>query len=197
MVSRIETKVGIRAKTMPLVKVIRKGITPSIRKVPTSTGAVMMPMTLDRVGKDLESEEEQGIEVESGEDAFKKFKPELKFKGYAGEEETEFKAEFEFRNIKDFTPENLQKRQETRTTDEFGEEQVEYKQNDIADLKDKIDLLYRLKDRWRLPTVRRAWGNETQRKEIVAALAGLRGELEKVAGKSSAPAADASEGGEG
>ncbi len=197
MVSRIETKVEIRAKTMPLVKVIRKGITPSIRKVPTSTGAVMMPMTLDRVGKDLESEEEQGIEVESGEDAFKKFKPELKFKGYAGEEETEFKAEFEFRNIKDFTPENLQKRQETRTTDEFGEEQVEYKQNDIADLKDKIDLLYRLKDRWRLPTVRRAWGNETQRKEIVAALAGLRGELEKVAGKSSAPAADASEGGEG
>jgi predicted component of type VI protein secretion system len=155
----------------------------------------MMPMTLDRVGKDLESEGEQGIEVESGEDAFKKFKPELKFKGYAGEEETEFKADFEFRNIKDFTPENLQKRQETRTTDEFGEEQVEYKRNDIADLKDKIDLLYRLKDRWRLPTVRRAWGNETQRKEIVAALAGLRGELEKVAGKSSAPAAEASDGG--
>ena len=185
---------------MPLVKVIRKGITPSIRKVPTSTAAVMIPMTLDRVGKDLEAEDEQGIDVESAEDAFKKFKPELKFKGYAGEEETEFKAEFEFRNIKDFNPENLQKRQEIKTTDEFGDEHIEYKRNDIADLKDKIDLLYRIKDRWRLPTVRRAWGNETQRKEIIAALAGLRGELEKVAGassKPSAPAAEAPEGGEG
>lgn len=182
---------------MPLVKVIRKGITPSIRKVPTSTAAVMMPMTLDRVGKDLDSEEEQGIEVESADDAFKKFKPELKFKGYAGEEETEFKAEFEFRNIKDFNPENLQKRQETKVTDEFGDEHIEYKRNDIADLKDKVDLLYRLKDRWRLPTVRRAWGNETQRKEIIAALAGLRGELQKVAGKSGAAATETSEGGEG
>lgn len=180
---------------MPLVKVIRKGITPAVRKVPTSTAAVMMPMSLDRVGKDLESEDEQGIEVESAEDAFKKFKPELKFTGYAGEEETEFKAEFEFQNIKDFDPENLQKRQEIKTVDEFGDEQIEYKRNDIADLKDKIDLLYRLKDRWRLPTVRRAWGNESQRKEIIGALAGLRGELEKVAGKSG-EAAPEGEGGE-
>jgi predicted component of type VI protein secretion system len=154
-------------------------------------------MTLDRVGKDLESEDEQGVEVESADDAFKKFKPQLKFKGYAGAEETEFKAEFEFRNIKDFNPENLQKRQEIKTTDEFGDEQVEYKRNDIADLKDKIDLLYRLKDRWRLPTVRRAWGNEAQRKEIITALAGLRGELQKVAGKSGGAATGASEEGEG
>jgi len=34
-----------------------------------------------------------------------------------------------------------------------------------------------------LPTVRRAWNSEQQRKEILQALGRLRGELEKVAGK--------------
>ena len=58
---------------------------------------------------------------------------------------------------------------------------VTYLRNDIADLKTNIDLLYRLKDRWKLPTVRRAWGNATQRKEIVDALHKLRSELERVA----------------
>jgi type VI secretion system protein ImpB len=164
---------------MPLVKVIRKGITPSIRKVPTSTCAVMMPMTLDRVGKEAANENEELTKVEDVNDAFAKFQPKLKFKGNAGPEETEFKAEFRFRNIKDFDPENLQKRQEIKNAD--GETEV--LRNDIADLKSNIDLLYRLKDRWRLPTVRRAWGSETQRKEIIAALGQLRGELEKVAKK--------------
>ena len=168
---------------MPLVKVIRKGITPAVRKVPTSTAAVMMPMTLDRVGQDLEAEDEKPTKVESVNDAFQKFQPNLNFTGYAGKEETEFKAEFRFRNIKDFTPENLQKRQEIRTEDEYGDEHVEVLRNDIADLKDKIDLLYRIKDRWRLPAVRRAWSNPAQRKEIIEALGRLKGELGKVAGK--------------
>lgn len=168
---------------MPLVKVIRKGITPAVRKVPTSTAAVMMPMTLERVGQDLQAEDEEPTKVESVDDAFKKFQPNLNFTGYAGKEETEFKAEFRFRNVKDFTPENLQKRQEIRTEDEYGEEHVEVLRNDIADLKDKIDLLYRIKDRWRLPAVRRAWGNPAQRKEIIEALGRLKGELGKVAGK--------------
>ncbi|MGH9438423.1 MAG: hypothetical protein ACRD22_11140 [Terriglobia bacterium] len=164
---------------MPLVKVIRKGVTPSIRKVPTSTAAAMMPMTLDRVGKEAESESEEPTKVESVQDAFQKFQPKLSFKGNAGEEETEFKAEFNFRSVKDFDPENLQKHQEIRN--EEGE--VTYLRNDIADLKSNIDLLYRLKDRWKLPTVRRAWNNQTQRKEIIEALGRLRGELEKVAGQ--------------
>jgi predicted component of type VI protein secretion system len=166
---------------MPLIEVIRKGITPAVRKVPTSTAAVMMPMTLDRVGKDLATEKEDATEVESVNDAFKKFKPKLDFKGYAGKEETEFKSEFRFNSIKDFDPENLQKRQEIRTTDELGEEHVEVLRNDVADLKDKIDLLYRVKDRWRLPSVRRAWSNPDQRKEIISALGKLREELQKVA----------------
>ncbi|HUA83769.1 MAG TPA: hypothetical protein VMB85_07910 [Bryobacteraceae bacterium] len=164
---------------MPLVKVIRKGITPSVRKVPTSTCAVMMPMTLDRVGKEAASENEELTKVEDLNDAFAKFQPKLNFKGYAGAEETEFKAEFRFRGIKDFDPENLQKRQEIKNAD--GE--TEYLRNDIADLKANIDLLYRLKDRWKLPTVRRAWGNESQRKEIISALGRLKGELQKVAAK--------------
>jgi len=164
---------------MPLIKVIRKGITPAVRKVPTSTSTVIMPMTLERMGKEAASENEEPTKVEDVQDAFKKFQPNLKFEGYAGPEQTQFKAEFRFRSIKDFDPENLQKRQEIKNPN--GE--TEILRNDIADLKNHIDLLYRLKDRWKRPTVRRAWNNEQQRKEILQALGRLRGELEKVAGK--------------
>jgi type VI secretion system protein ImpB len=167
---------------MPLINVIRKGVTPAVRKVPTSTCAVIMPMSLDRVGKEAASENEEPTKVEDVADAFKKFQPTLNFKGHAGPEETEFKAEFRFRSIKDFDPENLQKRQEIKNSD--GE--TEFLRNDIADLKNHIDLLYRLKDRWKLPTVRRAWGNEQQRKDILQTLGRLREELEKVAGKGGA-----------
>jgi type VI secretion system protein ImpB len=163
---------------VPLIKVIRKGITPHVRKVPTSTCAVVIPMTLDRVGKEATSENEEPTKVEDVQDAFKKFQPKLRFQGRAGSEETEFKAEFRFRSIKDFDPDNLQKRQEIKK--ENGE--TDYLRNDIADLKNQIDLLYRLKDRWKLPTVRRAWNNEQQRKEIIAALDRLRQGLAKVAG---------------
>jgi predicted component of type VI protein secretion system len=162
---------------MPLVKVIRKGITPAIRKVPTSTCAAVMPMSLEHVGKEAASENEELTKIEDVQDAFNKFQPKLSFKGNAGPEETEFRAEFRFRNIKDFDPENLQKRQEIKNAD--GE--TEYLRNDIADLKSNIDLLYRVKDRWKLPTVRRAWNNEQQRKEIVQALGRLRVELERFA----------------
>lgn len=164
---------------MPLVKVIRKGVTPSVRKVPTSTAAVMLPMTLNKIGKEAASENEDLSRVEDVNDAFAKFKPELSFKGSAGPEETEFKAEFKFKSIKDFDPENLQKRQEIR--DEDGN--VTYARNDIADLKTNIDLLYRLKDRWKLPTVRRAWNSETQRAEIIQALGRLKEDLTKLSGK--------------
>src|SRR5450432_2489584 len=114
---------------MPLVKVIRKGVTPSVRKVPTSTAAVMLPMTLDRIGKEAASENEDLTRVEDVNDAFAKFKPQLKFKGSAGAEETEFKADFNFRSMKDFDPENLQKKQEIRDADG----NVTYARNDIAD----------------------------------------------------------------
>jgi type VI secretion system protein ImpB len=137
----------------------------------------MLPMTLNRVGGEAGSETEDLAKVEDLGDAFRKFEPKLRFQGYAGPEETEFKAEFAFRSIKDFDPENLQKRQEMKGAD--GE--TRFLRNDLADLKQNIDLLYRLKDRWKLPAVRRAWGNAGQREEIVNALGKLRAELERVA----------------
>jgi type VI secretion system protein ImpB len=162
---------------MPLVKVIRKGVTPSVRKVPTSTAALMLPMSIDRVGMEAGSEREDLTKVEDLNDSFRKFEPRLNFRGNAGPEEAEFRADIRFRSIKDFDPENLQKKQEIKNAN--GES--EYLRNDIADLKTNIDLLYRLKDRWKLPTVRRAWANEEQRKEIITALGKLRSELERVA----------------
>lgn len=162
---------------MPLVKVVRKGVTPAVRKVPTSTAAAMLPMTLNRVGGEAATENEDLTKVEDLGDAFRKFNPKINFRGHAGEEETEFRADVEFRSIKDFDPENLQKRQEVRDADG----NVTYLRNDLADLKTNIDLLYRLKDRWKLPTVRRAWQNAGQRQEIVEALGKLRAELERVA----------------
>jgi predicted component of type VI protein secretion system len=141
-----------------------------------------MPMTLDRVDTEAATENEELTKVEDVNDAFSKFQPKLNFTGNAGKEETEFKAEFRFKNIKDFDPENLQKKQEVRGEDG----QVTYLRNDVADLKKNIDLLYRLKDRWKLPTVRRAWANEAQRKEIIGGLGQLRTELEKVVRKGGA-----------
>ena len=164
---------------MPVVKVIRKGISASVRKVPTATAAAIMPMTFDRVGKEAATENEDPTKVESLQDSLEKFKPKLSFRGNVGKEETEFCVDVEFRSLKDFDPENLQKRQETRN----AEGEVGYLRNDLADLKSSIDLVYRLKDRWKLPTVRRAWSNPEQRKEIIEALGRLRSELEKVAGQ--------------
>jgi len=137
----------------------------------------MLPMTLNRVGAESATENEELTKVEDLADAFRKFQPKVSFRGYAGEDEAEFRVDAQFRSIKDFDPENLQKRQEVRD----AEGDVSYLRNDLADLKTNIDLLYRLKDRWRLPTVRRAWQNEEQRKEIVNALGKLRSELERVA----------------
>jgi type VI secretion system protein ImpB len=162
---------------MPLVKVIRKGVTPSVRKVPTSTAALMLPMSIDRVGAEASSDREDLSKVEDLNDSFRKFEPKLNFRGNAGPEEAEFRADIQFRSIKDFDPENLQKKQEIKNVNC----ESEYLRNDIADLKTNIDLLYRLKDRWKLPTVRRAWANEEQRKEIITALGKLRSELERVA----------------
>ena len=154
---------------MPKIEVIRKGITPAVRPVPTDTTLAVVPVTLERMGKEVETEDEEPVRVDSVDDAFQKFKPSIHFETQAGEEATEFVADLEFRSLKDFSPENIQKR-------------MPGQRNDIADLKNVIDLLYRMKDRWSLPSVKRAWSDPKQRKQILEALARLRGELEKVAG---------------
>jgi type VI secretion system protein ImpB len=156
---------------MPKIEVIRKGITPAVRPVPTDTTLTVVPVTLERMGREVETEDEEPVRVDSVDDAFQKFKPSIHFETQAGEEATEFVADLEFRSLKDFSPENIQKR-------------VPGQRNDIADLKNAIDLLYRMKDRWSLPSVKRAWSDPKQRKQILEALARLRSELEKVAGAS-------------
>jgi type VI secretion system protein ImpB len=161
---------------MPIIEVKRQGVRPAVRKVPTSTCAVTMPMTLGQVGREARSENEEPEMVKSLQHAFEKFNPQLKFKGTAGDEETEFQAELRFRSIKDFEPSNIMTRQEIRAEDGS----TTYLRNDLADLKNNIDLMYRLKDRWKLPAVRRAWNNPEQRKHIISALAQLRDELDKV-----------------
>lgn len=153
---------------MPQIEVIKKGITPAVRPVPTDTTLTLLPMTLDRVGRELADEDEQALRVDSAQDAFEKFKPSIHFETRAGEEQTEFIVDLDFHNVKDFSPENIQKR-------------VPGKRNDLADMGTTIDLLYRLKDRWGLPAVKRAWSDPNQRKQILDALARLRSELEKVA----------------
>jgi type VI secretion system protein ImpB len=162
---------------MPIIDVKRQGVRPAVRKVPTSTCAVTMPMTLDQVGREARSEDEEPEMVESLQHAFEKFNPQMKFTGTVGQAEAEFRAELRFRSIKDFEPSNIMTRQEIRAEDGS----VTYLRNDLADLKNNIDLMYRLKDRWKLPAVRRAWGNPEQRQQIIAALAQLRDELDKVA----------------
>jgi predicted component of type VI protein secretion system len=129
---------------------------------------VVLPVTLDQMGKEVDNEDEEAARVDSVNDAFEKFKPSIHFETQAGPEATEFVADLEFRSLKDFSPENIQKR-------------IPGQRNDIADLKNAIDLLYRMKDRWSLPSVKRAWSNPAQRKQILAALARLHAELEKIA----------------
>jgi predicted component of type VI protein secretion system len=161
---------------MPIIDVKRQGVRPAVRKVPTSTCAVAMPMSLDRVGREARSENDEPEMVESLQHAFEKFNPQMKFRGVASAGETEFHADLHFRSIKDFEPSNIMTRQEVRAEDGS----VTYLRNDLADLKNNIDLLYRLKDRWKLPAVRRAWSNPEQRKQIINALVQLRDELDKV-----------------
>jgi type VI secretion system protein ImpB len=153
---------------MPKIEVIRKGITPAVRPVPTDTTLAILPTTLDRVGMEVEDEEEQPVQIDSVNDAFDKFKPSIHFEALVGEGATEFVAELEFHSLQDFAPENIQQR-------------VPGQRNDIADLQNRIDLLYRLKDRWSSPAVKRAWNDPSLRRQILAALARLRAEIERLA----------------
>ena len=162
---------------MPLVTVRRKGITPAVRKVPVSTCVVIMPMTLDRVGKEGVSSGEEPTRVESVQDAFEKFAPALSFRGHAGDGDVEFQVQFHIRGIRDFEPECLQKQQEVKNTDGAAT----LLPNDLASIKSTIDLLYRLKRRFAFPAVRRAWNDAAQRESIIKALGLLAHELQTIA----------------
>jgi type VI secretion system protein ImpB len=173
---------------MPILKVMRSGVQPAARKVPTSTTMTVLPMTPDRAGQELSSVEERPVLVDSLKDAFEKFKPELKFSEEI--QGTQFEADLAFRNLRDFDPENLQKRQEDK--DKSGKTIV--RRNDLADLKSQIDVLYQVKTMWSRLAVQRAWGNEGRRQEIVDALKKLHLEVARLAPPDVAAAVDRAQG---
>ena len=160
---------------MPVVKVTRAGVRAAPREVPTDTTAAVMPMTFDRVGQEA-PEDERPTRVSSVADAFNAYKPKLDFKTNVGEEGTEFVAELEFKNLKDFDPKQIRSR-------EPG------KRNDLADLQSQIDLLHRMRERFTLLSVKRAWENDGQRQEIIQAIGELQEQLKRIAGSAEGGAA--------
>lgn len=153
---------------MPVTRIKRQGVRMAPKEVPTETTATLLPMTLDRVGEEC-GEDEGPKKVSSLQDAFDAFKPTIDFSANVGDEGTEFKAQIDFRSMKDFDPKRLMTR-------EPG------KQNDLADLQSQVDLLHRMRERFALVSVRRAWDNDEQRKEIISALAELQDALKRLSG---------------
>ncbi|MBL8984713.1 MAG: type VI secretion system contractile sheath small subunit [Gemmatimonadales bacterium] len=153
---------------MPVVKVTRAGVKMAPRQVPTETTATILPMTVDRVGQET-AEDEQPTKVSSLAEAFEKFAPKLDFKTSVGEEGTEFAADLEFKSLKDFDPKKLMSK-------------TPGKRNDLADLQSQIDLLHRMRERFSVLSVRRAWDNPEQRKEIIEAISQFQDALKKISG---------------
>lgn len=160
---------------MPVVKVTRQGVRAAPREVPTDTTLTVLPMTVDRVGNEAE-EDELPTRVSSVAEAFDAFKPGLTFQTEVGEERTQFVAELEFSSLKDFDPTQIRSR-------------TPGKRNDLADLQSHIDMLHRMRDRFTLLAVKRAWENESQRREIIQALGEFRDQLRVIAGASQGGAA--------
>ncbi|MEO7521368.1 MAG: hypothetical protein ABIW79_06080 [Gemmatimonas sp.] len=152
---------------MPVTNIKRTGVRSAPREVPTETTLTILPMTTDRIGQEA-PEDEGPTKVSSLSEAFEKFKPTLDFRTTVGEEGTEFVADLEFRSLKDFDPKQIRSR-------EPG------KRNDIADLQAEIDLLQRMRERFTLLSVKRAWENPEQRKEMIAAVGDLQDSLRQIA----------------
>lgn len=153
---------------MPVVKVTRVGVKQAPRQVPTETTAAILPMTVDRVGQET-GEDEQPTKVSSLAEAFENFKPGLNFRTNVGDEGTEFVTELEFKSLKDFDPKKLMTRDAS-------------KRNDLADLQSQVDLLHRMRERFSVMSVRRAWDSPEQRKEIIEAIAEFQEALKKLSG---------------
>ena len=152
---------------MPRVVIGRTGVRSAPREVPTDTTSAVMPMTFDRIGQEC-AEDESPTKVSSVKEAFDTFKPHLKFKTNVGEEGSEFVADLEFTSLSDFDPKKIRSR-------EPG------KRNDLADLQGRIDLLNRMKDRFTTLPVKRAWDNDDQRRDIIAAVAEFEQQLRRIA----------------
>jgi hypothetical protein len=152
---------------MPVTNIKRTGVRSAPREVPTETTLTILPMTMDRIGQEA-PEDEGPTKVSSLAEAFAAFQPKLDFRTTVGEEGTEFVAELDFKSLKDFDPKQIRSR-------EPG------KRNDIADLQAEIDLLQRMRERFTLLAVKRAWDNPEQRKEMIAAVGDLQDSLRQIA----------------
>ncbi len=153
---------------MPVVKVTRAGVKQAPRQVPTETTASILPMTVDRVGQEC-AEDEGPTKVSSLQEAFEKFKPSLDFKTNVGDEGTEFVADLQFKSLKDFDPKKLMSREPGR-------------RNDLADLQSQVDLLHRMREKFTVLSVKRAWDNPDQRAEIIQAITEFQDALKKLSG---------------
>jgi predicted component of type VI protein secretion system len=125
-------------------------------------------MTVERVGEEC-GEDEGPTKVSSLAEAFEAFQPALNFKTNVGDEGTEFVADLEFKSLKDFDPKKIHSRDPG-------------KRNDLADLQSQIDLLHRMRERFSVLSVRRAWDSPDQRKEIIDAVAEFQAALKKLSG---------------
>jgi hypothetical protein len=151
---------------MPVVKVTRAGVRSAPREVPTDTTAAILPMTADRVGREA-PEDEQPTRVASLAEAFEKFAPCLCFRTTVGDDGAEFAAELEFRSLRDFDPRQIRSR-------EPG------KRNDLADLQGRIEMLHRMRERFSVLSVKRAWENDAHRREIIGAVADFEEQLRQI-----------------
>src|SRR6516165_1496243 len=129
---------------MPEFNVKYQPITPHVKELPTSTALLLQPMTLEGVGKELESDEYAPVKVDDVQSAFKVFEPKVHFKS---EGPTEMVVDLAFKRMADFDPQNILK-----PNPDGG-------RNDLANLQATITLLYRIKERWAKPVVRKAWSN--------------------------------------
>jgi hypothetical protein len=154
---------------MPVVKITRGGVRSAPREVPTDTTCTILPLTFDRVGREV-PEEEAPVRVSTLAAAFEAFRPRLDFRTIVEEEGTEFVAELEFRSIKDFDPRQIRTR-------EPG------KRNDLADLQARIDLLHRMRERFTVLPVKRAWDDAEQRGEILEAVRLFEEQLRRIAAR--------------
>lgn len=152
---------------MPVTNIKRTGIRSAAREVPTETTATILPMTMDRIGREA-PEDDKPTKISSLPEAFTKFKPAIQFSTTVGEEGTEFVADLEFKSLKDFDPKQIRSR-------------TPGKRNDIADLQSEIDLLQRMRERFTLLSVKRAWENPEQRREMLGAIDELQDSLRQIA----------------
>jgi predicted component of type VI protein secretion system len=144
----------------------RQGVTANVRPVPTDNTLIVMPLSGDRIGKDVEDGADLAPRaVDSTDDAFAKFKPELNLTHTI--DDAEFVVEARFRSLRDFEPERLLKR-------------VDGSRNDLADVHSRIELLNQLRARVAQAKVKKAWGNEAQRTQLIDAVKQFQQQITRI-----------------